>query len=281
MDDIGQSLFTAYLLKLHLQPEVVVPQKNVGIFLLVQKHYLRHSAITTMWLTNLFKKPENSPAEAGGYIPLESKLLEQCLEFIPGHFRNTQDFANAVEFVSHRQYAEAVKCLLSLADKPNFYFNNDYWLELAQVASRLNLKAELELCNQKLEANNVHNIVLYKGIVIERISEDTYKHYVSDSLSNEKNEERRQRDGLKEMLAANGFYQRSYGKEGTIYYINGKRVCEIRYQQVTGTHIVVYTYSYEYLALPIRQRLSDGDKDLLRKELTDWLKANGTTVEYE
>lgn len=234
-----------------------------------------------MWLNNFFKKPVTTPSDAGGYIPLESKLLEQCIEFIPGHFRSSQDFAGAVEYISHQQYADAVRALIRMADKPDFFFNNDFWLELAQVAARLNMRTEVELCNQKLEANNVHNIVLYKGIVIERVSEDTYKHYVSDSLSNEKNEERRQRDGLKDMMAANGFYLRSYGKEGIIYFINGKRVCEIRYQYLTTTHIAIYTYSFEYLAMPIRQRLSDTEKEQLKADLTEWLKNEGLTAEFE
>lgn len=234
-----------------------------------------------MWLANLFKKNNRKTTETGNYISFEEKLLEQCIEFIPAHFRKDADYAAAVAYLSHGQFDLAVRKLVQLADKPGFFFNNDYWLELKQVAGKLGMEEESRKCDEKLEDNTEHNIVLYKGIVIEKVSEDTYRHYVSDSLTNEANAERREKDGLKEMMAVNGFYRRSYGREGMIYHINGKRVCEIRYQHTrTADHLVVYAYSYEYLALPIRQRLSEQEKETLRNELMKWLNSQNITAEY-
>lgn len=236
-----------------------------------------------MWLLNLFKKKNDTPPGASGtYIPVEHKLLEQCIEFVPSHFRSSPDYAGAIEHISHHHYDKAVVCLINLADQPDIFFNDDYWLELKQVATKLKLDRSAAHCDKKLEENKINNIVLYKGIVIERVSEDTYKHYISDSLNNEKNEERRAKDGLKEMMAANGFYMKGQDREGTIYHINGKRVCEIRYQLLhNNKHLIVYLYSFEYLALPIRQRLSDAEKEALRKDLTDWMATQGLTVEFE
>lgn len=234
-----------------------------------------------MWLFDLFKKSK-TPAEVSSHVSFEENLLKQSVDFIPSHFRNSQTYANVIEFLSHNQLALALKSLIKLGDQPNFYFNNDFWIELGQVATRLNMPEEYAICQQKLEANKVNNIVLYKGIVIEKISEDTYKHYISDYLNNEKNEERRTKDGLAEIKSVNGFHMRSYGREGTIYYIINKRVCEIKYQQ-SRQHggIIIYTYSYEYWVLPIRQRLSDAEKETVRKEITEWLKTELLTPEFE
>lgn len=236
----------------------------------------------TMWLFDLFKKKNAAPAELSSHVSFEENLLKQSVDFIPSHFRNTQTYANVIEYLSHNQLALALKSLVKLGDQPNFYFNNDYWIELSQAATRLNLPEEYAICQRKLDDNKINNIVLYKGIVIEKVSDDTYKHYISDYLNNEKNEERRTKDGLAEIKAVNGFHMRSYGKEGTIYYIINKRVCEIKYQlsRVSGC-ITIYRYSYEYWVMPIRQRLSDAEKETLRKEITDWLKTELLTPEFE
>ncbi len=235
-----------------------------------------------MWLLDLFKNKGKASAEQSTQASFEENLLKQSVDFIPSHFRNSQTYANIVEFLSHNQLDLALKNLVKLGDQPGYFFNNDYWIELSLAAQRLNMQAEYQLCQQKLEINKVNNIVLYKGIVIEKISDDTYKHYISDYLTNEKNEERRTKDGLNDIRGTNGFHMRSYGKEGTIYYITNKRVCEIKYQ-LSRPHggIIIYKYSYEYWVLPIRQRMSDHEKEELQKELTEWLKTEFLTPEFE
>ncbi len=235
-----------------------------------------------MRLFDLFRKNDKAPAVAHNYIDVEQKLLEQCMEFIPAHFRGSVNFADAVGHISHNQYRQAVASLIKMADQPSFFFNNDYWLELKHLATRLGMDGEVSTCDRKLQENKDNNIVLYKGIVIEEVAEGTYKHYLSDSLSNEKNEERRNRDGLKELMGNDGFHMKGLGREGTIYHINGKRVCEIRYQQVgDGKHLIIYNYSFEYLALPIRQHLGEAEKATLTKDLAEWLKGQGYTVEFQ
>lgn len=235
-----------------------------------------------MRLFDLFRKNDKPSAGVPGYIAVEQKLLEQCMEFIPGHFRSSVYFADAVGHISHNQYRDAVASLIKMADQPSFFFNNDYWLELKHLAARLGMEPEAATCDRKLLQNKDNNIVLYKGIVIEEVAEGTYRHYISDSLSNEKNEERRTRDGLKELMGSDGFHMKGLGREGTIYHINGKRVCEIRYQQVgDGRHLIIYNYSFEYLALPIRQHLGEAEKNTVTKELTEWLKTQGYTAEFQ
>ncbi len=235
-----------------------------------------------MWITNLFKKSGKAQSEQQRHISFEENLLNQTIDFIPSHFRNSQTYAHIVEYLSHNQLNQAVKALIQLGDQPNYFFNNDYWLELAHIATKLNMTEEYKLCQQKLESNKINNIVLYKGIVIEKVSEDTFKHYISDSLTNEHNEERRVRDGLKELMTENGFFMRGNGKEGIIYYIVNKRVCEIKYQQIhPGGPTTIYTYSYEYWALPIRQRLNEQEKETLSKALNEWLKHEQITPDFE
>ncbi len=236
----------------------------------------------TMWLLDLFKNKGKSSAEQNTQVTFEESLLKQSVDFIPSHFRNSQTYAHIVEYLSHNQLELALKNLVKLGDQPGYFFNNDYWIELAQAAQRLNMQAEYQICQQKLEINKINNIVLYKGIVIEKVSDDTYKHYVSDYLTNEKNEERRIKDGLNEIRGTNGFHMRSYGKEGTIYYIINKRVCEVKYQ-LSRPHggIIIYRYSYEYWVLPIRQRMSDVEKEVLEKELTEWLKTEFLVPEFK
>ena len=234
-----------------------------------------------MWLIDLFKKKEDVTVVAHNHAPIEQQLLLQCLEFVPGHFRGSVFYADAIGHLSHKQYADALGSLVKMADQPGFFFNNDYWLELKHLATKLGLQKEIAVCDRKLEENKINNIVLYKGIVIEEVADGMYKHYISDSLSNEKNEERRLRDGLKELMGTDGFHIRALGKEGTIYHVHGKRVCEIRYQQLSETHFVVYSYSLEYLALPIRQRLGDPEKEALHKELLAWFKTQGITAEFQ
>lgn len=235
-----------------------------------------------MRLFDLFRKNDKAPAVTHNYVDVEQKLLEQCMDFIPAHFRSSVYFADAVSHISHNQYRNAVASLIKMADQPSFFFNNDYWLELKHLATRLGMDGEISTCDRKLHENKDNNIVLYKGIVIEEVAEGTYKHYLSDSLSNEKNEERRTRDGLKELMGNDGFHMKGLGREGTIYYINGKRVCEIRYQQVNdGRHMIIYNYSFEYLALPIRQHLGEAEKTTLTKYLTEWLKGQGYTAEFQ
>jgi hypothetical protein len=79
----------------------------------------------------------------------------------------------------------------------------------------------------------------------------------------------------------NGFHIISKGREGTIYYVENRKVLEI-YLEVSGVpqfDILVYFDSVENWKLPTVQKITLKEKSEVKEKLINWLKAKKIRAE--
>jgi len=102
----------------------------------------------------------------------------------------------------------------------------------------------------------------------------SYQHYIAEIISIKEGwaTKRRQMDGV-EKMRRDGFYQRTHGRGGMIYYIQQGRVLEIEYDIAGGNRFDLITNfkGITHWALPTKQDILPEEKAAIRVQLSKWL----------
>jgi hypothetical protein len=74
------------------------------------------------------------------------------------------------------------------------------------------------------------NRKLPEGSTETKISEDTYITHIPQEQKDKWENERRKKDKIDKLSKRDGFYDKSSGRAGTIYYVENGKVCELDYE---------------------------------------------------
>jgi hypothetical protein len=86
----------------------------------------------------------------------------------------------------------------------------------------------------------------------------------------EANIKRRKEDNVAELINKNGFHEVYGGRSGTIYYVKNGQLCEFYYEGGNGG-IMIHLDDQTDWVLPIKQLMTEAEKNKIQQELLDWL----------
>jgi hypothetical protein len=72
---------------------------------------------------------------------------------MPDFYRTHRQFINCVEFLENREWELAFDSLIELADETEHYFSEDFWLELADYADKMDLTDKANYCRKQIKQN--------------------------------------------------------------------------------------------------------------------------------
>lgn len=210
------------------------------------------------------------------------QIIRALIDDIPEHYRTHRQFINCIEYLEQGEWALSHDSLIELADESEHFFSDDFWLGLADAATKMNLNEKADYCREQLRITKSKiSWTIPKSSTVEKIDETHYQHYYSQKLKDSWDNKRREQDKLKSFINKEGFHLSKGGRNGTLYYIANGKVCEI-YWEISGVpqfNILLYFESLDSWALPTKQKMTSDEKEKIKSELLDWLTEKNISAE--
>jgi hypothetical protein len=204
--------------------------------------------------------------------------IERAITLMPDVYRTEPAFSDCLRLVAGRD-PRAVESLISLTKLDGLYFSDQFWREVEDCASKLNLPDPAVYCNQQIERNARElSLKLQPGWTIARTGPSSYQMQMSQAVREARNEERRRKHNVPRLLRKDGFHMVQEGREGTLYYVDDGRLMEF-YVELSGNpeySIIIQFNDVNDYVLPTRVKLTDEEKKQLRADLQKWLDRKGT-----
>ncbi len=197
-----------------------------------------------MGLFSFSKKPTIPTAIPKGTV---AELLQRQLNLVPDPCKAQPPFRRSVEFLAQHEHELVWQNLLELAEENGHCVTEQYWVALAQIASRLKLPARARYCLVESWAAK-----------------------------------RRRQDKVEQMRRVDGFYYCAHGRDGMIYYIQQGRVLELYAEMSAVKHfnILLHFEKATHWVLPVKQVVSLEEKAVIRAQLSRWLGKGNVRADY-
>lgn len=203
------------------------------------------------------------------------QTMSVLVEDLPEHYKTFRQFKNYIEFLEHNELGLALESLIELANESGHFFSEDFWLGLANSADTMKMKKQVNYCKDQTKKTKCEiSWVISKGSTVNKIDETHYQHYYSQKVYDGWNNERRRKDKLQSFVDKDGFHIQKGGRDGTIYYIENGKVCEI-YWEISGIpqyDILVRFDVVDAWVLPTKQPFAADEKKKIERALILWLK---------
>lgn len=123
---------------------------------------------------------------------------------------------------------------------------------------------------------NLKKYFLPKGWTEKRISEDSYLVHIPKEQIDSWKVKRWKKHKVEELIKINGFHMKPDGRNGTIYFIEEFKLCEIYFETsaVKEFDILIFFEQISEWQLPKKIVLLESEKEQIREKLKMWLNTN-------
>lgn len=211
-------------------------------------------------------------------------ILRATQEYIPEFYRESKHFKDSKEFFEHSEFGLALESLIEMADESGHYFSETFWLDLATCADKMQMAKEADYCRQQVVKNeNELRTRMPNGWTTVKLDETHYEHKIAEVVKNKWTSERHEKDKLEKLLKQNGFHLKSYGRAGTIYYIDNGKVLEIGFEMsgVPQYDLLLFFDNIETWSIPEAEPLNLNQKKQIREQLLEWLETKRIRTDLE
>jgi len=132
------------------------------------------------------------------------------------------------------------------------------------------------LFKQKEQKNGLPN-----GWTETKISDNAYLTEIPQEQKDNWIKERREKDKVEQLIKKNGFHDKPNGRQGTIYFVDNGKICEL-YYEISGAKeydILIWFDHLNKWFLPKVETISPIDKQKIKNELQNWLDSKNIRAE--
>ena len=211
-------------------------------------------------------------------------ILRLTQEYVPEFYRNSKHYKDSKDFVENNERGLALESLIEMADESGHYFSETFWLDLATCADKMQMTKEADYCRQQVVKNERElQTKTPDGWTTIKLDDTHYEHKIAEVVKDKWTSERHKNDNLDELLTQDGFYLKSHGSAGTIYYIDNGGVLEIFFEMsgVPQYDLLLFFDNIDTLSIPKNEPLNVGQKTKIREQLLDWLKSKGISTDLQ
>jgi len=224
-----------------------------------------------MSIFSIFKKRKTEPHN----LP-PAAILRLTQEYVPEFYRNSKHYKDSKEFLAHNEWGLALESLIEMANESGHYFSETFWLNLSTCAGKMQMNKEADYCHQQILRNERElQTKIPNGWTTIRLDATHYEHKIAEIVEDKWTSERREKDKVYKLLKQNGFHLKSYGRAGTIYYIDNGKVLEIGFEMsgVPQYDLLLDFDNIESWAIPKGEPLNTNQRAEIRQQFLEWLKA--------
>ena len=236
-------------------------------------------AATLMNIFSIFKKRKTEPQEL-----TPAAILRLTQEYIPELYKDSEHFKESKDFLKHNEWGLALDTLIEMADESGHYFSEDFWLNLAICADKMQLTKQAEYCRQQLIRNEKEiGRKTPKGWTTVKTDETHFQNHIAEIVKDKWVSERHQKDKLNDLLKVNGFHIKYHGRCGMIYYIDNGKVLEIYFEMsgVLQYDLLLYFDTLKGWAIPKNEPFAFKEQSEIRERLLEWLKSKRIKSDLE
>ena len=135
---------------------------------------------------------------------------------------------------------------------------------------------------KELFKQNEQDNELPKGWTETKISDNVYVTEIPQEQKDNWDKERREKDKVERLSKINGFHDKPSGRQGTIYFVDNGKVCEL-YYEISGVKeydILIWFDQLNDWFLPKTETITTIDKQKIKKELQSWLDSKNIRAEF-
>ena len=122
---------------------------------------------------------------------------------------------------------------------------------------------------------------LPKGWTETKVSDNTFVTNIAQEQKDNWDRERREKDKVGQLSKIDGFHDKSNGRQGTIYFVDQGKTCEI-YYEISGVKeydILIWFDKLNEWILPHLEAINPIDKQRIKSELQKWLDSKKIRAE--
>ena len=122
---------------------------------------------------------------------------------------------------------------------------------------------------------------LPQGWTETKVSEDIYVTKIPQEQKDNWDNERREKDNVRKLSKKDGFHDKPKGRQGTIYFVDNGKVCELFYE-ISGAKeydILIWFDQFNEWILPNVESINQVDKQVIKDKLIHWLDSKNIRVE--
>ena len=209
------------------------------------------------------------------------KTIRRLVDYMPEFYKTHRQFTDGVEFLEHREWELALDRLIELADETGHYFAEDFWLDLADTADKMNLKDKASYCREQINRNleDIKSKTPFGWTTI-KLDDNHFQHHISEKLKEELATEIRKKDKVDELLRHEGVHLKSHGRSGFLYITEKGKIAEVEFQfGVNGLNL--YFNSLTNWSLPTKQILTVDDKLKIKNDIIKWSTHTKNAIEFD
>lgn len=232
-----------------------------------------------MNLFSIFKKRKTTPQEL---TPVTILRLTQ--EYVPDFYKNSQHFKESKDFLNNNEWGLALDALIEMVDESGHYFSEDFWLNLATCADKMQMTQQAEHCRRQITRNEKEiGNKMPKGWTTIKVDDKRFQHHIAEIVKDEWASERHRKDKLNELLKVNGFHIKHHGRSGMIYYIDDGKVLEISFEMsgVRQYDLLLYFDTIKGWTIPKNEPFAFNQQSEIRERLLEWLKSKRLKSDLE
>ena len=209
------------------------------------------------------------------------QTMRHLVEYMPEFYKTHRQFVNSIDYLERKEWELALDSLIELANETEHYFSEEFWIELAESAEKMNLKSQSVFCRQQIERNEKEiNMKTPFGWTTIKNDDNHFQHYIAEKLNEESTEKRRQKDNVLKLINKDGVHLKSHGRTGYLYIVDKGKICEVGFELgING--LILYFESLNDWTLPTKKRISDKEKEEIRNYITDWAKRTKSDIEFD
>ncbi|GGH83248.1 hypothetical protein HNQ91_006011 [Filimonas zeae] len=222
-------------------------------------------------MSTLFRAGNRRSREESG----PDVILSEVLEYTPELYKTSTHFSAASSFLINQNWELALNSLVQLAEESGHYFSEDFWLNLALCANKINQPARTDHCRRQIERiKSETGLYAPKGWTIIKVADNIHTFQIARVIKERWKKVQHDRDNLYDLLGENGFHLKPFGDGGTIYYIENGKVLEIDFKKDESgqCNMLLVFEEIKYWIKPFEQPFTGKEKETVRTKLLAWLK---------
>jgi hypothetical protein len=224
-----------------------------------------------MNIFSIFKKRKREPLEL-----TPDAILRLTQEYVPEFYKVSENFKQSKDFLKHNEWGLALDNLIEMADGSGHYFSEDFWLNLATCADRMQMTQQAEYCRQQIIKNeNDLGRKTPKGWTTVKIDDSHFEQHVAKVVKDKWVSERRQKDNFDKLVTTDGFHIKYHGRGGIIYYVTNGKILEIEFEMsgVSQYDLLPYFDNLKGWTIPKNEPFAFKEQSAIKEKLLEWLKS--------
>ncbi len=209
------------------------------------------------------------------------QTIGRLVDYMPDFYKTHRQFINCVEYLDHREWPLALDSLIELTGETEHYFSEDFWLGLADSASKMGLTDQANYCRKQIKRNeqDIKSKTPFGWTTI-KFDDTHFQHHISEKLKEEWATERRKKDKVEELQSKDGVHLKSHGRSGFIYVVEKNKIAEVEFE-LGMNGLILYFNSLTNWSLPKKQKITGDEKQKLKVEINNWATETKNAIEFE